>query len=45
MTARRKANGEGTVYQRKDGRWEASAYILGPGGTRRRVSVYAATRR
>ncbi len=45
MTARRNANGEGTVYRRKDGRWEASAYILGPGGTRRRVSVYAATRR
>lgn len=45
MTARRKANGEGTVYQRKDGRWVAAAYILGPGGTRRRVSVYAETRR
>jgi integrase len=45
MTARRNANGEGTVYQRKDGRWEASAYVLAPGGTRRRISVYAATRR
>jgi integrase len=45
MTARRNANGEGTVYQRKDGRWEAKTYLLVPGGTRRRVSVYADTRR
>jgi integrase len=45
MTTRRNANGEGTAYQRKDGRWEASAYVLAPGGTRRRISVYAATRR
>ncbi|MBR7837454.1 site-specific integrase [Actinospica durhamensis] len=32
-------------YSTSTGRWEACAYILGPGGTRRRVSVYAATRR
>jgi integrase len=40
----RRANGEGTVYQRKDGRWEAAAYVLTPDGTRKRVRVYGATR-
>lgn len=24
-----RANGDGTVYQRKDGRWEAAGYVLG----------------
>jgi integrase len=41
----RKANGEGTVYQRKDGRWEASGYVLGTDGIRKRISVYGATRK
>jgi integrase len=41
---RRRANGEGTVYQRKDGRWEAAVYVLTPDGTRRRVRVYGTTR-
>ncbi|GAA1370301.1 tyrosine-type recombinase/integrase [Streptomyces beijiangensis] len=40
-----RANGDGTVYQRKDGRWEAAGYVLAPGNTRRRVRVYATTRR
>ncbi|MEV6491496.1 site-specific integrase [Actinoplanes sp. NPDC051633] len=40
----RRANGEGTVYQRKDGRWEAAAYVLTADGTRKRVRVYGATR-
>jgi integrase len=40
-TSRRvRANGDGTVYQRKDGRWEAAGYVLAPGNTRKRVSVY-----
>lgn len=47
MTARRKhhrANGEGTLYQRKDGRWEAAAYVLTTDGTERRRRVYGRTR-
>ncbi len=41
---RTRANGDGTVYQRKDGRWEAAGYVLAPGNTRRRVRVYGTTR-
>ncbi|MEE1767535.1 tyrosine-type recombinase/integrase [Streptomyces sp. JV185] len=40
-----RANGEGTIYQRKDGRWEAAGYVLAADGTRKRVRVYGATRR
>ncbi|MEV7103934.1 tyrosine-type recombinase/integrase [Streptomyces atroolivaceus] len=40
-----RANGDGTVYQRKDSRWEAAGYVLAPGNTRRRVRVYGATRK
>ncbi|MGW7254134.1 tyrosine-type recombinase/integrase [Streptomyces sp. NPDC054834] len=43
--SRTRANGGGTVYQRKDGRWEAAGYVLAPGNTRRRVRVYGATRK
>lgn len=25
-----RVNGDGTVYQRKDGRWEAAGYVLAP---------------
>ena len=28
---RTRANGDGTVYQRKDSRWEAAGYVLAPG--------------
>jgi integrase len=42
---RTRANGDGTIYQRKDGRWEAAGYVLAPGSTRRRIRVYAATRK
>jgi len=48
MTAPRKktrANGEGTIYQRKDGRWEAAGYVLAADGTRKRVRVYGTTRK
>ncbi len=40
-----RANGDGTVYQRKDGRWEAAGYVLAPGDTRKRVRVYGITRK
>ncbi|MFI9276043.1 tyrosine-type recombinase/integrase [Kitasatospora sp. NPDC052896] len=40
-----RANGDGTVYQRKDGRWEAAGYVLAPGDTRKRVRVYGTTRK
>ncbi|WP_035805830.1 tyrosine-type recombinase/integrase [Kitasatospora mediocidica] len=40
-----RANGDGTVYQRKDGRWEAAGYVLATGDTRKRVSVYGTTRK
>ncbi|PVB05072.1 site-specific integrase [Mycobacteroides abscessus] len=43
MSGRRTA-GEGTVYRRKDGRWEAAVYLSTAVGTRRRVSVYGSTR-
>ncbi|WGP13567.1 site-specific integrase [Streptomyces sp. SH5] len=36
-------NGDGTVYQRKDGRWEAAEYVLALGTTRKRVRVYGTT--
>lgn len=40
----RAPNGAGTIYRRKDGRFEASARVLMPNGGRRRVSVYGTTR-
>ncbi|MFJ4808989.1 tyrosine-type recombinase/integrase [Streptomyces longwoodensis] len=40
-----RANGEGTIYQRKDGRWEAAGYVLAAAGTSKRVRVYGTTRR
>ncbi|MFI2349364.1 tyrosine-type recombinase/integrase [Streptomyces sp. NPDC019443] len=43
--SRTRANGDGTVYQRKDGRWEAAGYMLAPGSTRKRVRVYGTTRK
>ncbi|MGW3398461.1 tyrosine-type recombinase/integrase [Streptomyces hydrogenans] len=42
---RTRANGDGTVYQRKDSRWEAAGYVLAPGNTRKRVRVYGPTRK
>ena len=44
--AKRRANSEGSVRQRPDGRWEARLSYLDPdSGVRRRVSVYAATQK
>lgn len=42
-TRSRRANGQGTVYQRKDGKWVGAAYVLHPDGTMRRRVVYGAT--
>ena len=36
----KRVNGEGTIYPRKDGRWEGAAYVLTTGGTFKRVRVY-----
>ncbi|MGX1798401.1 tyrosine-type recombinase/integrase [Streptomyces albidoflavus] len=40
-----RANGEGTIYQRKDGRWEAAGYVLATDCRRKRVRVYGTTRK
>ncbi|MFJ4969325.1 tyrosine-type recombinase/integrase [Streptomyces sp. NPDC088755] len=40
-----RANGEGTIYQRRDGRWEAAGYVLAADGSRKRVRVYGTTRK
>ncbi|HEV3170372.1 MAG TPA: site-specific integrase [Actinocrinis sp.] len=42
--ARRNSNGEGTIYRRKDGRYEGAVYVLTTSGTRKRVRLYGATR-
>ena len=44
MAARRKVNGEGTVFQRNDGRWCGAGYVLAADGTLKRVFVYGHTR-
>ncbi|GAA3616688.1 tyrosine recombinase XerC [Streptomyces chitinivorans] len=41
--ARKNGNGEGSIYQRKDGRWEGTAYVLTTDGTYKRRSVYGKT--
>lgn len=41
---RRNPNGEGSIYQRSDGRWVASIYAPTNRGGRKRVSFYGATR-
>ncbi|MER7965315.1 tyrosine-type recombinase/integrase [Streptomyces ardesiacus] len=42
--AKRRANGEGTITKRKDGRYQAAAYVYRPDGTRTRRFVYGKTR-
>lgn len=42
--AGRRAVGEGTIYHRRDGRYEAAAYLMTTGGIRKRVRVYGRTR-
>ena len=41
----RRANGEGSVYRRSDGRWTAAHYVLQPNGSRVRRAVYGKTRK
>ncbi|OJF09629.1 tyrosine-type recombinase/integrase [Couchioplanes caeruleus] len=43
--AGKKANGEGTIYQRLDGRWCGAGYLHAADGTRKRVYVYGDTRK
>ncbi|MBF6446628.1 site-specific integrase [Nocardia elegans] len=43
MTGRR-TNGEGTLYQRKDGRWEGAVHLGTVNGKTRRLRVYGRTR-
>lgn len=38
--SKKRANGQGSIYQRKDGRWAGAAYVLGNDGTFKRVPVY-----
>ncbi|GIF09828.1 tyrosine-type recombinase/integrase [Actinoplanes siamensis] len=45
MAGKKRANGEGTIYQRADGRWEGAGYVLTTDGTSKRVRVYGATRK
>jgi integrase len=40
----RRGNGEGTICQRKDGRWCAAIYALLPNGGEKRIFVYGRTR-
>ncbi|MFF5758963.1 tyrosine-type recombinase/integrase [Streptomyces longwoodensis] len=42
--AKRRANGEGTITKRADGRYHAAAYVFRPDGTRTRKFVYGKTR-
>lgn len=41
---KRRANGEGTFYLRKDGRWEAAGWAPPIAGKRKRIHVYAKSR-
>lgn len=41
---KRNANGMGTIYLRKDGRYEAATYATLPDGRRKRVYGYGPTR-
>ena len=40
----RRANGEGTIFRRKDGRWSAQLYMTTTTGRRKRMIVYGKTR-
>jgi len=40
----RRGKGEGTICQRRDGRWCAAVYVLLPNGGEKRMFVYGHTR-
>jgi hypothetical protein len=42
--AGRRNNGEGTIYRRKDGRFEGATYLLTTTGQRKRIRIYGRTR-
>lgn len=42
--AGRRSNGDGTVYERADGRWEAALSYVGEDGKRRRARFYGRTK-
>lgn len=42
--ARTRANGEGTIYRRSDGRWGASIFVDTTSGKRKRIHMYGKTR-
>jgi hypothetical protein len=42
--ARRRVNGDGSLTKRADGRWMGRYYAWTSAGTRKRVTVYGATR-
>ncbi|NJQ03552.1 site-specific integrase [Streptomyces zingiberis] len=44
MSRRNRLNGEGTITRRKDGRWEAAAYVPTSAGTFKRKRHYGRTR-
>ncbi|MFD8193094.1 tyrosine-type recombinase/integrase [Streptomyces wuyuanensis] len=43
MARKRNPNGADSIWQRKDGRYEARVYVPQPDGTRKRKTVYGAT--
>lgn len=45
MAVRKRANGEGTIYRWADGRYEGAAVVPVREGGRRRIRVYATTRK
>jgi hypothetical protein len=42
--SRKRANGEGTIYQRRDGRYEGAAFVPTTAGTVKRIRLYGRTR-
>jgi integrase len=44
VTAKRRPNGEGTIYRRKDGRWEGALFVATNTGTRKRLRFYGDSR-
>jgi hypothetical protein len=45
MPAKKNVNGEGSVYQRADGRWCGAAHVVAADGTSLRIHVYGASHR
>lgn len=39
-----RANGEGSIYKRTDGRWTGATYVLAPDGSQKRRQVYGRTK-